>query len=64
MRIREWGDEPREPEPGDLVEVVSGPFGGLAGHVRAVEEDDVVVDVMVFGRVTPTRVPRSVVKAL
>jgi len=38
---------------GRIVQVIDGPFTGLRGEVKEVNEQTVKVDVQTFGRVTP-----------
>jgi transcriptional antiterminator NusG len=51
---------------GDFVEILAGPFEGLEGEVKEINEDKnpitVKLDVLVFGRSTPTEVPLDYIK--
>ncbi len=44
-------------EPGDTVVVTAGTFEGFVGKVASIDSDGVIVDINIFGRITPVLVP-------
>ena len=53
-------------EVGDLVTVLNGPFSGMSGKVIEVipEKNEVVVEIVMFGKVTPLRTESYYVKKI